>query len=388
MCMNRIKKIDLCNLTEEEKQLFTSIIGGIDVSSEKKKESLNKIKNAIHFNRIGRPTDLDLECFAYGYPESINLFKEYFRSYEGAWYGSTIALIKEFEGHTVQGAFSLKKQQISIMKRITLLTFIPELINEDNSICDYMDLLGITPYELISTLRYYRSGFVDAPKNASELSVYCNDDMIRIIEDSVFNKRIRGKRFCKKYSVDDKVYTNCVNASVHCADIINEFQNIEDDEYDYMLELFEIISEYAVNGIEIDGVKVKFTLLDYCNFTDKSFREFISFCREIRNSPENKKKFQDICAFFGRAKSLYTEDIVEKKSYLDRKTKYIINGEETLIDEEAVDYIFKSFDEHSVPKYNILLNIASRRYAMKLPIFPFGLKSLKKDNPEKVLVKE
>ena len=32
---------------------------------------------------------------------------------------------------------------------------------------------------------------------------------------------------------------------------------------------------------EIDGVKVKFTLLDYCNFTDKSFREFISFCREI-----------------------------------------------------------------------------------------------------------
>ena len=78
------------NKSEWKKPYFHKLIGGIKSTTEEKETCINQIKEAIKNNNRGRNTLLSKDILLKAYPESLELFPEYYQSLNNAYQGKRV----------------------------------------------------------------------------------------------------------------------------------------------------------------------------------------------------------------------------------------------------------------------------------------------------------
>jgi len=354
-------------LNKEERVYIASYIGGIAATDEEKCESFYKIKNAIKNNRNGILTHIDMEDFSIAYPDSMMFFKDYFDSYK--------ELCNEEE-----------LKNLKYERRYGLLFFAPLIFrnNDLDSLRDYALTFDVAGNELAIIKKQYDNLKFEYTKYDSS-DVRSMSNLVKRIEDAVLVDEKTKYDVCDEYGIDNSRLKQCLILSEHTSELNEILLENSFGYYDKLSDLYEIIASCVKNGIQYNGEEIKFSLLDYYYLTMQEPQKFIDLFKNSDIANSDRSVIVTLSNFVRLNKNLGL--IVNSEMIAnDFKLRFVIDGNETVIDQEVSDQIMDVFGKYNIPKREMMVHIAARRYAAGLPILP--LDELRKENSNAFVYKK
>ena len=131
------------------------------------------------------------------------------------------------------------------------------------------------------------------------------------------------------------------------------------------------IGKLIVDGIEFEGQKISFTMLDYYSITTDNIEDVLKIARKKRiriNNLENLYyiKFVKFAKYYGFLVRL----VNDPNEVLAQKYSFIVDDEKYIPSREDIEEVFELFDANCIPKYNKLIYTALHRKALGVPVLP------------------
>lgn len=362
----RISDIDssLNRMAIEELKYLRKYIGKYREKDIDRKQALESIRKAVMINKSNEYLHIDVELFSYAYPESINYFKDYFDYYSR------------------NCKTQMLKKTAKLERKIGLLMFVPLFKLDPDYFNEYAEKLGSNTSEMLEIINFYDKNLanekVDEKTKLAEKRKKFNS-----IKRNVLKFDLAKVQICDKCGITEDEFNECISLFDKKGEVSYKL-NENEKEYLYLKELSSAFIDFLVEGKEVDGHNMDFTILDYYSLTDVSPSRFKLIFRENFSEDDFIERDRLMSTFFSRYYDLGCT--LRKEYFVNTKIRYPDKDDFSIVSEEVADYIYNIFDEGDVPKKRTLLEVAMRRYYHNQPILPFiDFKNEKKD---KVFVKK
>lgn len=187
------------------------------------------------------------------------------------------------------------------------------------------------------------------------------------IRRNVMENEFSKIQICKKNNITEDELAECL-LLFDSNGVVSNKLNENNIRYEYLQMLCEDIPKYLASGIDVDGENYEFSVLDYCYLTDLSPKKFKAIFME-NITPETTKSCKvDMAKFLYKISDLGC--ILTRETLISQRWAGSTDDIQYLVDEEAVNYIYKLFEENNIDPRPVLLDKAFVRYYKSEPIFP------------------
>ena len=342
-------------------------VSRINISEEYKSKAINIIKNVIKKMRESNvPIKIDNMIFAIGYPKSYNLVKTYYDTLCETCLNNRKFINDDIRNNTklLQSYEKKIRKKVCYLSECTYTLFVPLMRDKKNN--DIIDETGLTNDSIKKISGKYKSLLIgnDAIVNEEKVA----RDMFELLKQDKKLEEIANK------------YTVTVD---YCRSLLRSYLTLEEYDvvekilkansikrYEYYNSIASLLIKYIVKGIDNNGEKESFCMLDYYTITRINPIEMQGFVFNLRCNSENRllmQSFNKIINFFEANRWVGRVVTRESACYDDLK---IIKDDEVYYLRDYVDQIFSTFEANGIVPYKKLVDLAFKRLVHGGAILP------------------
>ena len=149
-------------------------------------------------------------------------------------------------------------------------------------------------------------------------------------------------------------------------------QNNEMIDINTLRNLVNYIGFYLKNGININGVKKTFTILDYYSITNMDLKKAFAIIKNDkieRTYEESVYRGLFISFCIKENSNVLLTDI---ENVIKQHNAIIIDGERKELTSDEIISVFEYLNEHNIPLYSRIVYNAINRKITNFPILPFS----------------
>ena len=368
---------DKYNMTNNDwsSKYFSSLVGGVRVSEAKKKLCLEKINDAIRSNKDGKVVQLDKEIILNAYPESLDMLKEYYDSLIYAHKKESNSQYMEFNQYDL--SLNKKWEDVLIKDRnAMLMVYAPYLSTLPvERLAEYAKMFGLKLNNISNIITKYKRSFSDVVQDKDSLTNNKRYDLniIRQIVKDVLVNGYTKKALEGKYKLGSSTFDTYMKQLEEFdldsyRQVMDKLKSNSNNYIFTMKKIMPILFDYIINGIDIDGEKVSFTMLDYYCLTNKNVQEITDYIRSNQLDDELRPMRSRVLKFFDTFKNVGPYESAER--FAARDISIIHKDNKVNFDLDVSLKIVNYLKENNIPINYKIVYTAARRYARGEDILP------------------